>query len=137
MAISWEGIKAGDTLPEMMKKPGVSQLVKYAAGSGDFNPLHYDYRSSPSQAVGSIIVHGRFKYASLGELVSNWLGHKGRIKKISCQHFGMDYPDNEIRCKGTVLRKWEEGGEKLAELRVWTENEEGKRTTPGMVVVAF
>lgn len=137
MAISWEGIKAGDTLPELKKKPGVSQLVKYAAGSGDFNPLHYDYRSSPSQAVGSIIVHGRFKYASLGELVSNWLDHKGRIKKISCQHFGMDYPDNEIRCKGTVLRKWEEGGEKLAELRLWTENAEGKRTTPGMVVVAF
>jgi acyl dehydratase len=137
VAISWEGIKVGDTLPELKKKPGVSQLVKYAAGSGDFNPLHYDYRSSPSQAVGSIIVHGRFKYASLGELVSNWLGHKGRIKKISCQHFGMDYPDNEIRCKGTVLRKWEKGGEKLAELRVWTENEEGKRTTPGMVVVAF
>ena len=137
MAVSWDGIKAGDALPELEKKPGLSQLVKYAAGSGDFNPLHYDDKSSSAQAAGSIIVHGRFKYASLGELVSDWLDHKGRIRKISCQYFGMDYPDKKIRCKGTVLRKWEEGGEKLAELRVWTENEEGKRTTPGVVVVVF
>ena len=137
MVIAWDGIKEGDSLPELRKKPGVSQLVKYAAGSGDFNPLHYDHESSHSQAIGSIIVHGRFKYAALGELVSNWLNHQGRIKKISCQYFGMDYPNKEIICKGTVLRKWEEGGEKLAELRVWTVNEEGKRTTPGKVVVAF
>lgn len=137
MAIAWERIKEGDTLPDLKKKPGVSQLVKYGAGSGDFNPLHYDYEFSQSQAVGSIIVHGRFKYASLGEFVSNWLHHEGSIKKISCQYFGMDYPDKEIICKGTVHRKWAEGGEKLAELRVWIENEEGKRTTVGKVVVAF
>lgn len=137
MAISWEGIRAGDALPELHRKPNVSLLVKYAAGSGDFNPLHYDPKSSPAKAADSIIVHGRFKYALLGELVSNWLGHQGRIKKISCQYFGMDYPDRELLCKGKVLRKWEEGGEKLAELRVWTEDEEGKRTTPGMVVVVF
>ena len=137
MSITWEGIKEGDTLPELRKKPGISQLAKYAAGSGDFNPLHYDYKFPQSQAIGSIIVHGRFKYASLGEFVSNWLNHKGRIKKISCRYLGMDYPDKDIICKGTVHRKWEEGGERLAELTVWTENEEGKRTTPGKVVVAF
>jgi acyl dehydratase len=111
--------------------------VKYAAGSGDFNPLHHDYNFFQSQAIGSIIVHGRFKYATLGECVSNWLGHKGRIKKISCQYRGMDFPDKEITCKATVERKWEEGGEKLVELSVWTENEEGKNNTPGVVVVAF
>jgi hypothetical protein len=49
----------------------------------------------------------------------------------------MDFPDKEITCKGTVNRKWEEGGEKLVELSVWTENEEGKNNTPGVVIVAF
>jgi hypothetical protein len=99
--------------------------------------LHHDYNFFQSQAIGSIIVHGRFKYATLGESVSNWLGHAGRIKKMSCQYRGMDFPDKEIICKGTVNRKWEEGGEKLVELSVWTENEDGKTTTPGVVIVAF
>ncbi len=137
MAIEWAKIQEGDTLPELRKKPGVTQLVKYAAGSGDFNPLHHDYAFPQSKAIGSIILHGRFKYASLGELVSNWLGHEARIRKISCQYRGMDFPDREMVCRGTVRRKWEEKGEKLVELEVWTENDEGKRTTPGGAVVVF
>ncbi len=138
MAVTWEDIKEGDTLPELRKNPGVTQLIKYAAGSGDFNPLHHDYNFFQSKALGSIIVHGRFKYASLGELVSNWLGHAGRIKKISCQYRGMDYPDKGMTCKGKVTRKWEEDGEKLVELSIWTENEESpKPTTPGEAIVVF
>ena len=137
MAVTWESIREGDEIPEIRKRPGVTQLVKYAAGSGDFNPLHHDYNFPQAKALGSIIMHGRFKYASLGELVSSWLGHNGRIKKISCQYRGMDFPGKELSCKGSVARKWEEQGEKLAELTIWTEDEEGKKTTPGSAVVLF
>lgn len=137
MAISWSEIEVGASLPRLEKKPGVTQLVKYAAGSGDFNPLHHDYRFPQAQQIGSIIVHGRFKYAALGELVSNWLGHAGRIRKLSCQFRGMDMPDQSIICTGKVARKWEENGERLAELTVWTENAEGKQTTPGAAIVVL
>lgn len=137
MGATWDSINEGDALPELMKNPGVTQLVKYAAGSGDFNPLHHDYNFIQSKALGSIIVHGRFKYAVLGEFVSNWLGHNGTIKNISCQYRGMDFPDKEMVCKGNVLRKWEEGGEKLVEVNIWAENEEGKKNTPGKAIIAF
>jgi acyl dehydratase len=137
MALTWQAIKEGDTLPALTKRPGVTQLVKYAAGSGDFNPLHHDYKFPQSKQLGSIIVHGRFKYAALGELVSNWLGHAGRIKKIACQYRGMDFPDRELVCRGTVTRKWEESGERLVGLEIWTESDEGKKTTPGEAVVSL
>ena len=137
MALTWESINEGDALPELRKKPDVEQLVKYAAGSGDFNPLHYDYGFPQAKEIGSIIVHGRFKYAALGELVSNWLGHGGRVTRIACQYRGMDFPHTDIVCRGKVKRKWQDGGQKLAELDVWTENPEGKKTTPGTAVVLF
>jgi acyl dehydratase len=137
MSAIWNSIKEGDELPAVEKKANVTQLVKYAAGSGDFNPLHYDYNFRQAKQIGSIIVHGRFKYASLGEYVSNWLQHKGRIKKISCQYRGMDFPDQPIVCKGKVKRKWEEHGERLVQLEIWTENGDGKPTTPGEAIVAF
>jgi acyl dehydratase len=137
MAVTWDAVREGQELSQLDKNPGVTQLVKYAAGSGDFNPLHHDYAFPQSKQIGSIIVHGRFKYASLGELVSNWLGHNGRIKKLSCQYRGMDMPNQPIRCKGVVKRKWEEGGQKLAQLEIWTENGKGERTTPGEAVVLF
>ena len=137
MGATWNTVNEGDKLPELRKKPGVTQLVKYAAGGGDFNPLHHDYNFPQAKQIGSIIVHGRFKYASLGELVSNWLGHNGRIKKISCQYRGMDMPDQEFVCRGTVSKKVEENGEKRVALDIWTENAEGKKTTPGQAVVVF
>jgi acyl dehydratase len=99
MALTWDSINEGDQLPELRKKPDVEQLVKYAGGSGDFNPLHYDYQFPQAKELGSIIVHGRFKYASLGELVSNWLGHAGRVRRISCQYRGMDFPTRDIVCR--------------------------------------
>jgi acyl dehydratase len=137
MALTWDSIQEGDTLPELRKTPGVTQLVKYAAGGGDFNPLHHDYSFPQAKTLGSIIVHGRFKYAALGELVSNWLGHAGRIRKLSCQYRGMDFPDKEMVLGGTVKRKWEEGGEKLVELGLQVINGEGKDTTPGQAIVVL
>jgi acyl dehydratase len=137
MTTNWDTINQGDALPELIKTPGISQLVKYTAGSGDFNPLHHDYNFPQAKEIGSIIVHGRFKYAALGQLVSDWLGHNGRVKKISCQYRGMDMPDQTMTCRGTVTRKWQEDGEKLAELEIWVENADGKKSTPGSALVVF
>ncbi len=137
MPRTWNSFAEGDSIAELAKAPGVSQLVKYAAGSGDFNPLHHDFAFLQSKAIGSIIVHGRFKYAALGELVSNWLDHGGRIKKISCQYRGMDLPDQPMTLGGVVKRKWQENGEKLAELELWVKNAQGKNTTPGTAIVSF
>ncbi|HXC51880.1 MAG TPA: MaoC/PaaZ C-terminal domain-containing protein [Candidatus Limnocylindrales bacterium] len=133
----FEDIKEGDELPELRKKPTLQTLVKYSAGSGDFNPLHHDYNFPQARQIGSIIVHGRFKYASLGELVSNWVGHAGRIRKLSCQYRGMDLPDKEFVCRGVVKKKSEDGGEKVVDLEIWAENAEGKKTTPGAATVVF
>lgn len=131
----WDDLKEGEALPELRKAPGVTQLVKYAAGSGDFNPLHHDYDFPQSKALGSIIVHGRFKYASLGELVSGWLGHEGRIVRLACQYRGMDFPDREMVVGGTVKAKRQEAGRKLVDLELYTRNDEGKVTTPGSATV--
>jgi len=133
----FEDIQEGDALPELRKTPTLQTLVKYSAGGGDFNPLHHDYAFPQAKQIGSIIVHGRFKYASLGEFVSNWLGHAGRIRKLSCQYRGMDLPNKEFVCKGVVKKKSTENGRKTVELDVWTENAEGKKTTPGSALVVF
>lgn len=135
--LRFDDIKEGDALPELRKTPTLQNLVKYSAGSGDFNPLHHDYNFPQAKQIGSIIVHGRFKYASLGELVSNWVGHSARIRKISCQYKGMDLPNKEFVCRGVVRKKSTDGGARVVEVEVWAENAEGKKTTPGSAVVVF
>ena len=49
----------------------------------------------------------------------------------------MDYPSEDIRCRGVVKRKYAEDGKIFVELDVWTENPEGKKTSPGTATVAL
>jgi len=130
-------VNVGDQLSEVVKTPGRRELVQYAAGSGDFNPLHYDTEFPQAKAIGDNIVHGRMKFAVLGELVSNWLAHTGRIKTIGCSYRGMDMQGKTFTAKGTVVAKREQDGEKLVDLEVYIEDASGKRTTPGTATVAL
>lgn len=130
-------VNVGEELPTITKAPGRLQLVQYAAGSGDFNPLHYDADFPQARQIGDNIVHGRMKYASLGELVSTWLAHSGWVKSISCQYRGMDLQGKQFTVKGVVAAKREEGGQKVVDLDVWTEGADGSKTTPGKATVVL
>lgn len=124
-------------LPRLTKQPDREQLVKYAAGSGDFNPLHYDPDFPQVQALGDNIVHGRMKYAALGQLVSDWLGHQGWIRRIAVQYRGMDRRGEPFTCRGRIVDLREEDGRRIVELDVWTESSEGQTTTTGRAEVVL
>ena len=64
----FEDVKEGQELAPLKITPDKQQLVKFAAGSGDFNPLHFDENFPMLKAMGLAenIVHGRFKYAQVG-----------------------------------------------------------------------
>ncbi len=135
MGVTWDQVTEGMDIPELKKNCSTQQLVQWAAGSGDFYQIHYDPDFAKSTGLDGIIVHGALKHAFLGQLVHDWIGNEGRIKKFGCSYRGMDYPNQDIICRGKVVKKYEEGGEKLVDLEVWTENPEGKKTTPGTATV--
>ncbi len=139
MTVTWDMINQGDSIPELRKQPDLTQLVKFAAGNGDFNPLHHDFKYVACEYLGSVLVQGHYRYAVLGELLMNWLGHikNGKVKKIACQHRGMDFPGEEIICKGTVTKKYEENGCKHVDLTIWTETSDGTQNSPGTATIEF
>ena len=137
MSIQWDELKEGDKIPEIVKSPGVTDLVRFAAGNGDFNPLHHDINSKEAKAVGNILVHGYYKYSAFGQMISDWLGTSGKIRKISCQHVGMDFPGNEIRFKGKIEQKIEDKNARILSLSLWAENSKGNKSTLGNAMIAM
>jgi acyl dehydratase len=135
----FDDVKEGQELPEIKIAPDKQQLVKFAAGSGDFNPLHFDENFPMLKPMGlsENIVHGRFKYAQVGRLVFAFAGYKGRVKKFGVSYRGMDMLNKPIAAKGVVTATRQEGGENLVDLDVWTEDADGKKTTPGTATVAL
>jgi acyl dehydratase len=137
--IYFEDVHEGQELAPLKITPDKQQLVKFAAGSGDFNPLHFDENFPMLKAMGLTenIVHGRFKYAQVGRLVFDFAGYKGRVKKFGVNYRGMDMLNKEITAGGVVTGKRQEGGENLVDLDVWTQDATGKKTTPGTATVAL
>ncbi len=136
--VYYDDVEVGSEIPPLKKNCSTQQLVVWAAGSGDFYQIHYDPEFARDEAkLPGIIVHGALKHAFLGQLLSDWTGDPRTIKRVGCSYRGMDYPNQEIVCRGVVTRKWEDGGENLVELEIWTENPEGQKTSPGTAVVSL
>jgi acyl dehydratase len=112
-------------------------LVKWAGAVGDFYEIHYDKDYAHAVGLPTVIVHGPMKAALIARLMTEWIGERGVLRKLTCQHRGMNTPGETIVCKGRVARKYTEGGENLVECEVWVENEEGKISAPGRATVSL
>jgi acyl dehydratase len=107
------------------------QLVQWAAASGDFYQIHYDQDFARNNGLKGIIIHGAYKHAFLGRMLWEWVRYEGRVKRYSVSYRGMDVPGDDLACRGTVTRKYEEDGLALVDLDIWLENSQGQKTTPG------
>ena len=133
--VFWEDVTEGMELPSLVKEPTTRQLVQYAGASGDFYEIHYDKDFAIGNKLDGPILHGALKSAFLGQLVTDWIGQQGILKRLQCQYRGMDAPGNAITARGTVTRKFEEDGQRMVECSIWLENSEGQNTTPGNATV--
>lgn len=133
--VYWEDTAEGMKLPSLVKNVTTRQLVQYAGASGDFYEIHYDKDFAQETGLSGVIVHGALKSAFLGQLMTDWSGPFGTLKRLSCQYRGMDYPNHPITAKGTVTRKYQEGDQYLVDCTIWLENPEGENTTPGTATV--
>jgi acyl dehydratase len=135
--VYFEDVNEGDTIPELRKNCSTQQLVVWAAGSGDFYQIHYDLNFAKSTGLDNIIVHGALKNAFLGQLLHDWVAPGGKIREFGCQYRGMDYPNQDIVCSGTVTKKYVDGKDHVVEVDIWTQNPQGQKTTPGTAKVVL
>ena len=135
--VFWEDVAEGLDLPALVKEPTTRQLVQYAGASGDFYEIHYDKDFAVGNGLEGPILHGALKNAFLGQLVTDWMGPLGNLRRLTCQYRGMDVPGQPLTAKGTVDRKYQEKGQYLVECTIWLENAEGQSTTPGTATVAL
>lgn len=145
----FEDVQEGTEVAPLRKIATTRMLVQWAGASGDFNPLHYEDEFAKANGVGSPIVHGALKRAWLGQLMTDWIGEEGVLKKLSCQYRSMDWPrkmksftdpkdEGETWwCKGKVTKTYVQGDENLVECQIWVEHGKGEITTPGAATVAL
>ena len=133
--LQWQDVEEGMEIPTLVKNPTTRQLVRYAGASGDFYEIHYDKDFAIGNNLPGPILHGALKNAFLGQLITDWIGEGGTLRRLACQYRGMDEPGKPLYCKGKVARKYMDDGRYLVDCDIWLENSGGQTTTPGSATV--
>jgi acyl dehydratase len=135
--LCYEDVAVGDEVTPLAKQPTTRQLVMWAGAVGDYMPIHYDKDFAQSRGLSGVIVHGQLVGAFLGQLMTDWIGEKGTLRKLNCSYKGMNYPGEVINLKGKVTKKYVEDGQYCVECSLWAENARGEKTASGTAVVVL
>jgi acyl dehydratase len=133
----YENVTEGMDLPVTEKTPITRTLVQWAGASGDYFELHYDKDFAQGMGFPGPIVHGRLEAAFLTQILTDWIGEKGEVKKMSVQYRGNAFPGGKLTLSGKVTKKYVEGGENLVECEIWVLSPEGNKITPGSAIVSL
>ena len=133
----FEDIEEGSEVPTIQKDPTTQQLVKYAGASGDYYQIHYDKAYALNNGLPDVILHGALKNAFLGQLMTDFVGLDGNLKKLNVQYRAMDVPGTPVLAKGIVKKKYIKDNENIVECDIWLETHDGNTTTPGSAAVSL
>lgn len=133
----YEDVELGSEVPPLIKHPTIVQLVKYAGAIGDYSPYNFDREYARSIGFPDALVTGSLILGFLAQMVTDWIGESGTLKKLSCQHRTTRHPDANMICRGKVTKKFVQDGQHYVECEIWAENEKRERSTPGTVLVVL
>ena len=133
--VYYEDIEAGSEVPSQVRSPTTVQLVKFAGASGDYYPIHYDKDFALANGLPGVIVHGWLALSFLGQMITDWIGERGTLVRLSGSYRGMNLVGEDIICNGKVTRKYIEDDGHYVRVEMWAENPKGERTVSGSAVV--
>ena len=131
----YEDVTVGSEIIPLVKQPTTRQLVMWAGAVGDYLPIHYDKDFAQSRGLPGVIVHGQLIGAFLGQLMTDWIGERGSLRKLSCSYKGMNYPGEALTCRGRVTKKYVENEHHYVACSLWAESSKGEKTASGMATV--
>ncbi len=136
-AVFFEDVRVGDEIPEFKRQTGYIEWGRFAGANEEYVAIHEDDEAGIKSGLPGGIGMGNLRFSYVHNMLSDWVGEEGWIKKVALQYRGMNLKNDWVVCKGKVTGKYEEGGEHLVELEVSTENGKGEVTAPGKAVVSL
>ncbi|WPD20305.1 MaoC family dehydratase [Thermaerobacter composti] len=119
-------------MPELVKPPITRlQILRFAAVTGDTNPVHVNDFVARRAGFDGVIAHGMLSMSFLGEYLTRVAG-AGNVRRFKARFRQPVRPGDVITCKGRVKAVAPCGPMTLAVVEVWAENQKGQRVTTGV-----
>jgi len=109
----------------------VTDLVRYAGASGDFNPLHHDEAYARAAGLPGLMAHGMLSAGLLGSFVTRWFG-AGSVRRFQVRFREKVFVGDTLTASGQVLEAIE-GGWRLG---LALQRQDGAQVVTGRAEVA-
>jgi acyl dehydratase len=130
----FEDVKEGDAIPPfVVEKLTRTDLVRYAGASGDFNPMHHDQTFAEKAGLPTVFAHGMLNAGFVSKCVTDYVG-RPNLRKFKVRFATRVWPGDTITCKGTVTKKYEDGGKCFIEGDLVALNQKGETAISGSFV---
>ncbi len=95
-------VRVNEELPAQTQGPVTrTDIVKYAAASWDFNPIHHDETFARRARSGGIIAHGMMVMGYLGRVATAYLG-TADFDRFKIRLLDVTRPGDTLRLEGRV-----------------------------------
>ncbi len=131
----YEDVEVGMNISQLVKPTSTRQLVEYAGASRDFHEIHYDDRFARRVGFPGVIIHGCLKAAFLCQMLTDWMGNAGMIKKANVQYRAIDLAGEPLCCHGKTIKKYAIDGTPYIDCEIWVSNSKGEITTTGLATI--
>ena len=135
--VYFEDVQLGQEIPPYVRKSGLMEWNRFAGANEEYFIYHMTDEAARGMGGPSVFSMGNLRFAYLYNMLIDWLGQEGDIRKVGCQYRGLHIQEDTLTCKGKVVAKYEKDGERLVELEIGIVNQRGENTAPGTAVVAL
>lgn len=133
----FESVTVGMALLSLVKETKYMQLVVYAGASRDYYIIHHDRDYAQGVGLPDVIIQGSMKASYLGQLVTDWMGEWGILKRFAVQYRGLDAPGKPLTAKGVVTKAQLQDVNGYIECDLWLETLNGEKTTRGTATITL
>ena len=130
--------KPGAAVPSLtIEQTTMDDIVRWTAATGDFSPVHYDRAVAEERGFAGPLVNGPWKSAMLMQMLTKWLGDRGRVEHLRCRYVRADVVGGRLTFSGEAKASHDTEQEPRLECEVWVEDESGRRTVTGSATVSM
>ena len=105
--IYFEDVAVGDKIPPREFGPlTIVDTVRWAGLQENWQHLHFDRdHVREHNGLKTFIASGAYRQALLVRMLTDWIGPRGRLRKISVRHTHSTFEGDLMRFSGTITEK--------------------------------
>lgn len=149
--VFFEDVEVGNEIPIITRGPYTA--IKTALFIGalwvDFHPAHYCGAWARKMGCPGIFIHSHHIAPLLIQLVTDWFGPNGTLKKFTVRNVADAYarfvshiPDDKyegdtLTAKGRIIKKYTKDSENYLECELWADKQDGTTVARGSATVTL